>query len=58
MPGTAVENFKAVYESSWLTQPSLYTMEAMSVVLTYGGSDLSDDGELASGSMDELVKAD
>lgn len=58
VPGKAIENFKAVYESNWMNQPYLYTMEAMSVVLTYGGSELSADGELASGSMDELVKAD
>lgn len=57
VPGTAVENFNAVYESSWVEQPYLYTMDTMSVVLTYGGSQLSDSGALASGSMAELGTA-
>jgi hypothetical protein len=57
VPGTAVENFKAVYESSWVDKAYLYTMEAMSVVLTYGGGDQNAHGALASGSLAELGKA-
>lgn len=57
VPGSAVENFKAVYESSWVNQPYLYTMEAMSVELTYGGSGFSAEDALTSGSTVELVKA-
>ncbi|HLK02194.1 MAG TPA: MAC/perforin domain-containing protein [Streptosporangiaceae bacterium] len=57
VPGSAIENFKAVYESSWIDQPYLYTMEAMSVVLTYGGSDLSASGALSFGSLAELATA-
>lgn len=57
VPGAAIENFKAVYATNWLSQPSLYTMEAMSVVLTYGGSQLSASGAFSFGSMAELVPA-
>ena len=54
VPGSATENFKAVYETTWMAQPYLFTMEAMSVVLTYGGSEL---GSSTFGSLGELVKA-
>lgn len=57
VPGTAVENFKSVYESSWVDQPYLYTMEAMSVVLTYGGSELTASDALTPAPTAELAKA-
>jgi hypothetical protein len=40
-----------------IPQPFLFTMEAMSVVLTYGGSELSSSGAVAFGSLGELAKA-
>jgi len=57
VPGSATETMKAVYETNWMAQPSLFTMEAMSVVLTYGGSELSSSGAVAFGSLGELAKA-
>lgn len=57
VPGSATETLKAVYDTNWMAQPSLFTMEAMSVVLTYGGSELSSSGAVAFGSLGELAKA-
>lgn len=49
VPGTATENFQAVYGTTWMEQPYVYKMDAFSVVLTYGGSILNSEnfGSLA-----------
>jgi hypothetical protein len=56
-PGHAIESFQAMYDTTWMEAPYLYSMYASAVVLTYGGTDLTVAGPAAFGSLGELSKA-